>query len=252
MNYLKIYNNLIDRAMVRSLDIYTETHHIVPKCLGGSNHKNNLVDLTPEEHYLAHQILVKLHPTNKKIIYAAHMMTVGMDGDRSNKSYGWLRRKLSESMKGSGNHMYGAKHSAERRAKSGRSGSENPMYGKHHTPETCKKISNANKGCPGLVGSANGMFGKKHSQTTKDQISKNNPWTGTAGTGTHFNTGRKMTESAKEHLRNLFTGVKLSEEIKEKMRKPKGPQTIMTCPYCQKSGGASNMNRYHFNNCKNK
>ncbi|XAO17074.1 homing endonuclease [Escherichia phage FL23] len=60
MNYEKIYNSLIDRARNRALTGYKERHHIIPKCLGGSNDASNLVDLTPEEHYVAHQLLVKI------------------------------------------------------------------------------------------------------------------------------------------------------------------------------------------------
>lgn len=103
MNYSKIYHSLIERARTRKLDSYVESHHIIPKCLGGSNDDTNLVNLTPEEHYLAHQLLVKIHPDNIKLIYAANMMTVSRNGSRKNKEYGWIKRKysaaLSESMK---------------------------------------------------------------------------------------------------------------------------------------------------------
>jgi hypothetical protein len=51
MNYKFIYNNLINQALtkirVKQTGIY-EQHHIIPKCLGGSNNKNNLVLLTPK------------------------------------------------------------------------------------------------------------------------------------------------------------------------------------------------------------
>ena len=57
MNYKKIYENLMSRAKNRSiLQGYTEKHHIVPVCIGGDNDKENIVKLTPEEHYLAHQL----------------------------------------------------------------------------------------------------------------------------------------------------------------------------------------------------
>lgn len=39
---------------------YFETHHIVPKSLGGTDDKNNLVNLTAREHYIAHLLLVKI------------------------------------------------------------------------------------------------------------------------------------------------------------------------------------------------
>ena len=62
MNYITIYNNLIQRASNRLLDGYKERHHIIPRCLGGNNTKENLVDLTPEEHYIAHLLLIKIYP----------------------------------------------------------------------------------------------------------------------------------------------------------------------------------------------
>jgi len=31
-----------------------------------------------------------------------------------------------------------------------------------------------------------------------------------------------------------------------------GPQEILVCPHCDKSGGVSNMKRWHFDNCKHK
>lgn len=65
MNYSKHYDNLISRAKARVLDGYKERHHVVPKCMGGDNSPKNLVDLTPEEHFLAHQLLVRMHPENK-------------------------------------------------------------------------------------------------------------------------------------------------------------------------------------------
>jgi hypothetical protein len=93
---------------------YIEKHHIIPKCLGGSNEIENIVCLTPEAHYVAHQLLVKIYPDNHKIIKAAHMMTVGRN---TNKTYGWLKRKHSESMKQQPSNRKGVKLSAETRNK---------------------------------------------------------------------------------------------------------------------------------------
>ena len=55
MNYKKHYDALIVRSKIRILTGYTEKHHILPKCMGGDNSKHNIVRLTPEEHYVAHQ-----------------------------------------------------------------------------------------------------------------------------------------------------------------------------------------------------
>ena len=108
MNYKKIYENLILRAKTRTLDSYTEKHHIVPRCMGGTDDEENLVRLTPEEHYLAHQLLIKIYNGNYKLVKAASMM---IPNRQSNKMYGWLRRRLSEAksveQKGKNNSQYG-------------------------------------------------------------------------------------------------------------------------------------------------
>jgi hypothetical protein len=65
MNYKKIYDNLISKGRNRVLNCYVERHHIIPKCMGGTDDEENLVELTPEEHYVAHQLLVKIYPKNK-------------------------------------------------------------------------------------------------------------------------------------------------------------------------------------------
>lgn len=78
--------------------------------MGGSDELENLVELTPEEHYVAHQLLVKIYPENKSLICAASMM---IPLRKSNKLYGWLRRKhrkcMSEIQSGSGNSQFGTR-----------------------------------------------------------------------------------------------------------------------------------------------
>jgi len=96
MNYEKHYGLLIERARARTIEGYSEEHHVVPKCLGGSNDPLNLVSLTPEEHYLAHQLLFEMNPDNVKLLYAVtYMCAPRNQGLSKNKMYGWLRRKLS-------------------------------------------------------------------------------------------------------------------------------------------------------------
>jgi hypothetical protein len=103
MNYQRIYDNLIDKAKYRVLEngIYYETHHILPRCLKGTDDPENLVALLPEEHYVAHQLLVKLYPGHYGIAYAALLMTRNSSGKRqNNKMYGWVRKAfaLSQSL----------------------------------------------------------------------------------------------------------------------------------------------------------
>lgn len=114
MDYKKIYDNLIFRAQDRLLDcqIYYENHHIIPKCLGGTDDNDNLVYLLPEEHYIAHLLLVKIY-NNPKLIHAANMMVVSSKNNkRNNKSYAWVRKKhanaISINQSGIGNSQHGS------------------------------------------------------------------------------------------------------------------------------------------------
>lgn len=95
------------------LDSYTESHHIVPKCMGGGNAPENLVELTAEEHYVAHQLLVKMHPDQPRLAKATIFLSINCTG---NKAFGWLRRRSAISMLGN-KHTLGKKLSAETRAK---------------------------------------------------------------------------------------------------------------------------------------
>jgi len=145
MNYAKHYSALIERARVREAPSdYTEKHHILPKCLGGTDHSDNLVVLTAEEHFVAHQLLTKLHPTSKGILYAAFAM-----GNKNNKKYAWLRKRYADK-------LTGVKRPEHSKALSG---SNNFMYGRTHTDEVKRKLAECGKL---KAGEANGMFGKTH------------------------------------------------------------------------------------------
>jgi len=59
--YTRWYYQIIENANTRpKFDGYTEKHHIIPKSLGGSNLKENLVRLTAREHFLCHWLLTKM------------------------------------------------------------------------------------------------------------------------------------------------------------------------------------------------
>lgn len=100
MNYEKIYNQIIQRAVARPRCKYSlyEKHHIIPKCAGGSDDPGNLVLLTPEEHFVCHQLLAKGNPSHSGLLFSMVRMTGGGNGRgliRSNKAYGWIRRRVS-------------------------------------------------------------------------------------------------------------------------------------------------------------
>lgn len=75
--YTRIYFLIIERAKSRKLDSYTESHHIIPKSLGGSNSAENLVSLTSREHFICHRLLTKITEgeAKRKMCYAMKIMT---------------------------------------------------------------------------------------------------------------------------------------------------------------------------------
>ena len=162
MDYQLHYNRLIERAKTRQLDCYVERHHIIPRCMGGNDNKENLVELTPEEHFLAHQLLVKIYPNNYKLVFAATCMTRNSNGKRANnRLYGWLRKELAVAV-------------------------SKQQTGRAENPEANLKRSLSLKGRN--VGEKNSFYGKTHSIEFKQELSKkwsgkNNPFYGSSRKG---------------------------------------------------------------------
>jgi len=77
--YTRWYTTLTERARTRNIDGYTENHHIQPRSLGGSDDKDNLVELTAREHFICHWLLTKMHTgeAKSKMIYALNGMKRG-------------------------------------------------------------------------------------------------------------------------------------------------------------------------------
>lgn len=126
MNYKKHYENLIETRKQRStMEGYLETHHIIPKCLGGTNDPENLIQLTAREHYIAHWLLWKI-TNNAKMAYAFIAMVYYHKNQRKLTAHQFERaRKLKSDMI----------VSEETRAKMSAS-----RKGKKHTEETKEKM----------------------------------------------------------------------------------------------------------------
>lgn len=58
--YAAIYYRIIDMAANQKHIGYTEVHHIIPRCLGGNNVQDNLVRVTPKQHFVLHHLLTKM------------------------------------------------------------------------------------------------------------------------------------------------------------------------------------------------
>lgn len=123
-----------------------EEHHILPSCIGGNNNKDNLVFLTPEEHVIAHLLLVKIY-NNPELIYAANWMTSRI---KNNKEYGWIKRRTATEFS---NKFTGSRRSEESKEKQSntilekyKNGYISTRIGAVLTEEHKENISKGNKG----------------------------------------------------------------------------------------------------------
>ena len=195
MDYEKHYNLLIDRAKNRTLEGYFEKHHIIPRCMGGDDSKENLVRLTAEEHYVAHQLLVKMYPDNDSLVYALRRMS---GGNSNRKAYGWVKKTvaqmLSRRYKG---RPLNEKQVAGNASRRGSSANENQLKGlecgrtKEAREKAAKSISAAKKGKP-------------QSEAHKAALSK-------------VRKGRVLSEETKRKISEASIGKKKTEETKKRM-----------------------------------
>lgn len=67
--YTVIYYRLIEAYV----SVEGETHHIIPKSLGGSNDKSNLVKVPPRVHFILHKLLCRMvtEEKHKRSMYYA-------------------------------------------------------------------------------------------------------------------------------------------------------------------------------------
>lgn len=126
--------------------MYKEKHHIIPRCLGGSDESTNLIALTPEKHLLAHYILAKLFPDNWGLQFAFYCMANTREVELTDKMmefYGEKKREAAivaslrmSKRVGKLNHQYGKR------------GILSPNYGRKLTKEQKEEISERFKGVP--------------------------------------------------------------------------------------------------------
>lgn len=150
---------------------YVEKHHIIPKSMGGNNRKENIVKLTPREHFIAHALLTKMCFENKhKISMACAFFRMNPKNNfqkrkiLNSKLYEKIRKNLIIFVSGENNAFYGKKHTEDtkRKMKSNRkkfSGENNPFYGKKHSENTKVKMKN-NKSIPFKI-----VFSNNHVQS---------------------------------------------------------------------------------------
>jgi hypothetical protein len=104
VNYIRIYDEFIKdrRRKEPGLTGYTERHHIVPRSLGGTDAKTNIIRLTAEDHFFAHLLLAKIH--GGKLWAPIAFMVNGTRKDykpvQSRKAYAWASRAMAHARSG--------------------------------------------------------------------------------------------------------------------------------------------------------
>lgn len=99
MNYLRIYNQLIEKAKERNdINGYYEIHHIIPKSEGGTDSPDNLVKLTGREHFIAHKLLWMDNPTLFSRC-STFMMMSNQRGIKWGSLYESVRKEFNESLR---------------------------------------------------------------------------------------------------------------------------------------------------------
>ena len=111
MNYLRIYEEIINKAKNNIREGYMEKHHIIPKCMGGKDDNDNLVLLTAREHYICHWLLAKYYKTSS-LYHAFAMMCLSTNKHQrlqSSRFFERARIARSLAMTGENNIMFGKK-----------------------------------------------------------------------------------------------------------------------------------------------
>jgi hypothetical protein len=131
--YQKWYNNIIKNSKERDLQGYYELHHILPRCIGGTNDENNLAKLTSKEHFVCHYLLTKFCNKShyEKLINSAVFMKAR--NNRQNRYVNDYLYKviLKKYSKYQSIYMLGE---------------NNPFFGKSHSEKSKEMMSNSKSG----------------------------------------------------------------------------------------------------------
>lgn len=165
MNYTRIYNSLTSTH--NTTDLYTENHHIIPRCMGGTDDKDNLVRLSGRTHFVCHWLLTKIYPDNEKLAFAFWAMC-----NKNNKRKATINSRTYQTAKEHFSKANSKIHtgksisenqkdlSRQRMLKSNphKPGEDSHRFGIAHTDETKQRISNTKRNNPFAVKGFSGYF----------------------------------------------------------------------------------------------
>lgn len=211
--YTTWYYQIIDNRIKNPLeDIYTERHHIIPKSLGGNN-KENLVDLSAREHFLVHWLLTKMSNNTNVIIKMSRALAFMMVESDKSEAHKWSKWQYEI-----------ASNKKREALLEARKNGWCPRRGKKHSLEAKQKMREAKLGVKRDPDKIKYLKERKHSKETKSKISEGLK-------------GRPVSDETKEKLRKSNIGKKQNKKV-------------LTCDICGAENYATQIKRYHNENCK--
>lgn len=236
--YTKWYNQIIENAKSRDLDSYKESHHIIPKSLGGSDDPDNIIELTAREHFICHLLLLKMveGPLQYKMHKAVIMMANSFGpGQHRYKTTSRIYEILKKSVEVPIEVREKMSTSQKERFKT-QSGT---FLGKTHSVKTRKKMSESASKPKSLAWKLSASKNRKGRQAPNKGIPQAEE------------TKKKISEAVSGE-KNGFFGKHHSIEQREKKRQEKLASPKKICYYCNKTVDAMNYGRWHGDRCKSK
>jgi hypothetical protein len=219
MNHQKVYESIIlnaksqDRKKLKKVNenyIYYENHHTIPRCVGGTNDKENLVLLTAREHFICHKLLTYIYPNNSKLAYAFYLMSFINKYKEfvSSRDYAYTKELFCLCTR----------------------------KGMHISNEHKKIIGNITRGK-----TYDELYGSEKAKEKKNK---------TSSTLKRHIISKETREKIRNTLLGRPIPEEVLQKRRLKLKGKKHIMKERTCPFCGLSGKGPSMTMYHFNNCK--
>lgn len=100
--YTAWYHALVAKRKAEQPIGCSESHHIIPKSLGGTNATSNLVRLTAREHFVAHRLLAKMveGDPRRRMIFALSRTTSSCKHKPSSRTIAFIREQYASQLRG--------------------------------------------------------------------------------------------------------------------------------------------------------
>lgn len=201
MDHGHVYDQLIQKAKERKhVEGYVERHHIVPRCLGGSDNPDNIVVLTAREHFIAHALLCYMYPHIDKLYFAFGLMAYSRKQQRkvNSKGYAHLKQQLAHAL----SRLLKGKICPEVTRRAVSKANRNRIY----TTEILENMARAKRGK---------KLSESHIQKLKERVFSETHRTNISAKLK----GRSFSESHRKNLRESLSKREITAEWKENLSK---------------------------------